>query len=83
MRPVHYRPYGARVMFDCYRKAIKAHIDSGVKDAGISEPNRWQAPTTHYSVPMPLAHSSLDAVTCRDCWREIARMARERLNGAG
>jgi hypothetical protein len=73
---VHYVAAGRGLAFDCWRKEVQAHVASGKEVPIPDSPTGWTRRV--YSVPMPLRHTSLDRVTCNDCWREIFKMARNR-----
>lgn len=76
-RPVHYAAATtAGMVFDCYRRAMQAHIDSGREVQIQAQVGSWSAPSMQYAVPAPRKHTNLDRVTCLECWASIEKMAR-------
>jgi hypothetical protein len=76
-RPVHYAAAGRTgLQFPCLSAATRRWLASKV-ETWHETPNRKWLETT-MTEPAPLKHTSLDRVTCPDCWREIAAMAQGR-----
>ena len=74
MRVIHYAGSGCSGMkFPCWLREMSAHLDSAKPG-----PDAWgKISDNHkvYPVPPPRVHTSLDSVTCMECWRSIKAMA--------
>jgi hypothetical protein len=67
-RRVHYVAHGmGGLLFDCYRREVRAHLDT---------------PLAEGRPGMPARHTDLRRVTCPECWRQIAAMVKALKGGA-
>lgn len=75
---VHYVAAGVGLVFDCFRREMREHLASATKvprDEAYAK--GWVR--TAYAIKAPRRHTSLDRVTCAECWAAIFAMAGVRL----
>lgn len=76
-RPVHYAGHGVRgLVFACLSAEVGRRQETRRPVPDQSGRSAWT--TYEYTQPRPRTASDLGRVTCRECWTEIARMARQR-----
>lgn len=82
-RPIHYAGAGTGGdFFSCYHEELKAHVAACDALKAATAPHYpTRAQWRNVRPAAPRRHTSLSNVTCDYCWRQIATMARVRLNG--